>query len=97
MIDHKTCRLGGNPAPNLIVPTAFYVAEVQKLGDDNAFLRICLWPTLQALYRSEDIEQFRERYPESEVEPTVGKANVFRVRPRSTTTDTMEGEGTYGP
>jgi hypothetical protein len=97
MIDHKTCRLGGNLAPNLIVPTAFYVAEVQKLRDDNAFLRICLWPTLQALYRSEDIEQFRERYPESEVEPTVGKANVFRVRPRLTTTDIVEGEGTCGP
>jgi hypothetical protein len=56
MIDHKTCRLGGNPAANLIVPTAFYVAEVQKLGDDKAFLRVCLWPTLQALYKSEDIE-----------------------------------------
>jgi hypothetical protein len=73
------------------------VAEVQKLGDDKAFLRVCLWPTLQALYKSEDIKQFHERYPKSEVELTVEKVNVFQVCPRSTTTDTVEGEGTCGP
>jgi hypothetical protein len=28
MIDHKVCRAGGNPAANLIIPTAFYVAEI---------------------------------------------------------------------
>jgi hypothetical protein len=28
MIDHKVCRAGGNPTANLIIPTAFYVAEI---------------------------------------------------------------------
>jgi hypothetical protein len=46
MIDHKTSRLGGNPSGNLIIPTAFYVAELQKLGDDKAFLKGSLWPHL---------------------------------------------------
>jgi hypothetical protein len=32
MIDHNSSRLGGNPYGNLIVPTAFYVAELQKVG-----------------------------------------------------------------
>jgi hypothetical protein len=39
MIDHKICRLGGNPAANLIIPTTFYVANLQKVGDDKAFLK----------------------------------------------------------
>jgi hypothetical protein len=39
MIDHKICRLGGNPAANLIIPTMFYVAELQKVRDDKAFLK----------------------------------------------------------
>jgi hypothetical protein len=58
MIDHKICRLGGNPATNLIIPTAFYVVELQKVGDDKAFMKTSLWPQLQTLYRCKGIEQF---------------------------------------
>jgi hypothetical protein len=46
IVDHKLCRLGGNEAANLIIPTAFYMEELKKLGDDKAFLRTCLWPQL---------------------------------------------------
>jgi hypothetical protein len=46
MIDHKICRLGGNPAANLIISTAFYVADFQKVRDDKAFLKTSLWPQL---------------------------------------------------
>jgi hypothetical protein len=65
IVDHKLCRLGGNEAANLIIPTVFYVEELEKLGDDKAFLRACLWPQLQALSRCKDIDEFRTRYPES--------------------------------
>jgi hypothetical protein len=51
MIDHKICRLGGNPAANMIIPTVFYVVELQRVGDDKAFMKTSLWPQLQKLYR----------------------------------------------
>jgi hypothetical protein len=46
MVDHNITRLGGIPSANLIIPTPFYVAELQKLGDDKAFLKGSLWPHL---------------------------------------------------
>jgi hypothetical protein len=54
IVDHKLCRLGGNEAANLIVPTTFYVEELEKLGDNKAFLRACLWhcPNAQILRSS---------------------------------------------
>jgi hypothetical protein len=42
MIDHKIYRAGGNPAANLIIPTAFYVANIQKVEEDRAFLKTSL-------------------------------------------------------
>jgi hypothetical protein len=96
MIDHNSSRLGGNPYGNLIVPTAFYVAELQKVGDDNAFLKASLWPQLQSLYRSRDVEHFREQFPESEVLPTVPLLNVMYTGAPSTTSATIFGEGTCG-
>ena len=42
IVDHKPCRLGRNPLGNLIIPTAFYVENMQKLGDDKGFLKGCL-------------------------------------------------------
>jgi hypothetical protein len=56
MIDHKICRLGSNPAANSIIPTAFYVAELHKVGEDKAFLKTSLWPQLWTLYRCEGIK-----------------------------------------
>jgi hypothetical protein len=52
MVDHNITRLGGIPSANLVIPTLFYVAELQKLGDDKAFLKGSLWPNLQGFYGS---------------------------------------------
>jgi hypothetical protein len=59
MVDHNITRLGGIPSANLVIPIPFYVAEVQKLGDDKAFLKGSLWPHLQGFYASRDIDHFR--------------------------------------
>jgi hypothetical protein len=58
MIDHKICRLGGNPAANMIIPTAFYVVELQRVGDDKAFMKTSLWPQVQKLYRCKGMQLF---------------------------------------
>jgi hypothetical protein len=96
MIDYNNSRLSGNPYGNLIVPTAFYVAKFQKVGDDNAFLKASLWPQLQRLYGSRDVEHFWEQFPESEVLPTVPLLNLIDTSAPSTTSATVEGEGTCG-
>jgi hypothetical protein len=44
MIDHKICRVGRNLAANLIIPTAFYMADIQKVAENRAFLKTSLWP-----------------------------------------------------
>jgi hypothetical protein len=46
IVDHKSCRLGENPVGNFIIPTAFYMEDIQKLEDDKGFLKGCLWPLL---------------------------------------------------
>jgi hypothetical protein len=97
IVDHKLCRLGGNEAANLIIPTAFYVAELEKLGDDKAFLRACLWPQLQALSTCKDIDEFRTHYPESVIDPHEEVQDVLRTSPTATTTHIVHGEGTCEP
>jgi hypothetical protein len=91
IVDHKLCRLGGNEAANL------YVEELEKLGDDKAILRVCLWPQLQALSRCKDIDEFRTRYPESVIDLHQEVQDVLRTSPAATTIHTVDGEGTYEP
>ena len=97
MIDYKTCRLGGNPYGNLIISIAFYVVELQKIGDDKAFLKGCLWPQLYKLHGCKDIEYFWKHYLESVLDSRIEILNVCEIGATSTTTNTMEGEGVYGP
>jgi hypothetical protein len=94
IVDHRICRLGGNSAANLIIPTAFYVAEMQKLGDDKGFLKGCLWPLLQGLYRCKDIKHFRTHYPDNVVDPAVKVQKLCGTEETSASTKTVEGEGT---
>jgi hypothetical protein len=97
MIDHKICRVGGNPVANLIIPIAFYVVELEKIGDDKGFLIRSLWPQLQAPYRCKDIDHFHEHFPESEVDNIVKMLAVSRTCAASNNSDSVEGEGTSGP
>jgi hypothetical protein len=97
LIDHKVCRLGGNKAENLIVPTPFYVADLERVGDDKAFLKACLWPQLKQLNECMDIAEFRRFYPECEVVPGLKILRVSPTPSTPTSTDTVDGEGTCEP
>ena len=93
MIDHKICRLGGNPAANLIIPIVFYVAELQKVEEDKAFMKISLWPLLRTLNRScEGIEQFYDIYPKSKCDPIMRMRGTRGIRTTSSSIETVEGE-----
>jgi hypothetical protein len=92
MIDHKVCWAGRNPAANLIIPTAFYVAEIQKVAEDQAFLKTSLWPHLQAFHKCENIDHFRDQYPNSECDPIFKMRKVSASHATSSSTDSEEGE-----
>ena len=94
IVDHKPCRLGGNPLGNLIIPTPFYVEDIQKLGDDKGFLKGCLWPLLQGFSGCEDITDFRVHYPNSVVDPSVKIQKLYESQGASPSTGNVEGEGT---
>jgi hypothetical protein len=96
MIDHNIARLGGNPSWNLIIPIAFYVAELQKIGDDKAFLKGSLWLHLKGLYGSRDNKHFRQHFPNSVVVPSVEVLKVCDIGAPSNSTEHVKGEGTCG-
>ena len=94
IVDHKPCRLGGNSFGNLVIPTAFYVKDIQKLGNDKGFLKGCLWPLLQGLSGCEDITDFRRHYPNNVVDPSVKIQKLYESGATSASTGNIEGEGT---
>jgi hypothetical protein len=94
IVDHKSWRLEGNPAANIIKPTAFYVADINGLGDDKGFLKVSLWPQLQSLYGSENIRQFRLKYPNSVLDASVKVSELCRSESTTASAETVEGEGT---
>jgi hypothetical protein len=96
MVDHNITRLGGIPSANLIIPTPFYVAELQKLGDDKAFLKGSLWPHLQGFYASQDINHFRQEYPDNVVMRTEEVLKLCDTGTPPNSTEHVEGEGACG-
>jgi hypothetical protein len=94
IMDHKACRLGGNPAQNLVIPTPFYVAKMHRLVDDKGSFKGCLWHLLQGLYGCEDIKHFQTHYPETVLDSIVNIKELFGMEAVSTNTEIVEGEGT---
>jgi hypothetical protein len=42
IIDHRPCRVACNLVVNVIIPASFYVEQLQKIGDDQMYLRSLL-------------------------------------------------------
>jgi hypothetical protein len=65
IVDHNVSRVACNPISNVVAAKAFYVEYLQKLGDDKNYLKGTLWPLLQALFDTDDVEEFHSRLPHS--------------------------------
>jgi hypothetical protein len=46
IIDHNLGHVAYNPRANIIIPNAFYVEHLQKLGDDKNYLKSTFLPLL---------------------------------------------------
>ena len=58
IVDHHAPRVACNPKANVIVPPSFYVTNMKDLAEDNEYLKLTLWPALQALYTHQDVGSF---------------------------------------
>ena len=59
IIDHIDAMVECNPLANIIILPAFYVENMTKLADDKNYLRKHLWPLLEGLVGSHDVQHFR--------------------------------------
>jgi hypothetical protein len=60
-VDHKPAQVSCNPEANTIIATLFYISQLTKVGDDKQFLKMSLWPKLNALFKSADLANFERR------------------------------------
>ena len=63
IIDHIGAVVNCNPVANIIIPPAFNVENIKKLADDKNYLRHFLWPLLEKLAGSPNVQQFRSVLP----------------------------------
>ena len=63
IIDHIGALVDCNPIANIVIPPSFYVENLRKLADDKNYLRLNLWPLLESLAGSPNIQQFRGVLP----------------------------------
>ena len=67
IIDHIGALVDCNPIANIIIPPAFYVEDLKKLADDKNYLRQNLWPLLESLAGSPNVQQFRGVLPATDI------------------------------
>jgi hypothetical protein len=63
IIDHNWAVVNCNPVANIIIPPAFHVMNMKKLADDKLYLKHLLWPLLESLAGSPNVQQFRSVQP----------------------------------
>ena len=105
IVDHHVPGVECNPRANVIVPPSFYVANMKELAEDNEYLKLQLWPCLEALYLHHDVANFWSTCTVSSMKPGVCQVNQFVQhmapdRPctphANTRLQIFEGEGTCG-
>jgi hypothetical protein len=96
IVDHNVSRMACNPISNIVAAKAFYVEHLQKLGDDKSYLKRTLWPLLQVLFDTGDVEEFHSRLlhstiaSNSAIQEDCGKLLASEIH------GCLQGEGTTG-
>ena len=87
IIDHIGALVDCNPIANIVIPPAFYVENLRKLADDKHYLRHNLWPLLETLASSPDVQQFRGVLPAKSIGGT--DATTSHAAGRTTRSSTL--------
>ena len=88
IIDHIGVLVDCNPIANIIIPPAFYVENMKKLGNDKNYLRQNLWPLLESLAGSPDVQQFRGVLPATSIGVT--DPTTLHAAGRTTRSSTLD-------
>ena len=99
IVDHHGPRVESNPPANVLVPPPFYVANMKDVAEDNDYLKMKLWPALEALCPHEDVARFWASFQLSPSAGGPGEVNpLSRRRPCTPPADprlqVIGGEGT---
>ena len=88
IIDHIGALVDCNPIANIVIPPSFYVENLRKLADDKNYLRLNLWPLLESLAGSPDVQQFRGVLPATSIgDPDV---NTLHAAGRTTRSSALK-------
>ena len=82
---------------NVIIPSPFYIENMEKIEKDNNYLKTSLWPLLEGFFASSSIEQFRLYYLQSILELDTIVPKLYEASEHNGMIDSMEGEGTSEP
>jgi hypothetical protein len=84
IVDHHGPRVLCNPHGNVIVPPPFYVANMKDVAEDNEYLKMKLWPALEATCPLEDVATFWASFQSSSSRACPGEVNPLsrRLAPR---------------
>ena len=77
-----------NPIANIVIPPSFYVENLRKLADDKNYLRLNLWPLLESLAGSPDVQQFRGVLPATSIGVT--DVNTLHAAGRTTRSSALK-------
>ena len=97
VIDNKMSRVSCNPSTNVVISSPFYVVELEKLADDNNFLKSTLWPLLKIFQSSDDINKFRCRSLGIPFQKEEKRQALFVPESAVDRVFLVEGEGTCEP
>jgi hypothetical protein len=97
IIDHKPCRVAYNPPVNFITPSPFYVEDLQKIGDDQMYLKSTLWAGLQRLLAYSIVTEFILPPPSNVAKTTLNLPCVQETGETAVIGLQLQGEGTCEP
>jgi hypothetical protein len=97
IIDHKPYRVACNPPVNVITPSPFYVEDLQKIGDDQMYLKSTLWAGFQRLLAYSIVTEFILTPPSNVAKTTLNLPCVQEIGKTAVIGLQLQGEGTCEP
>ena len=97
IIDHKLERVGYNRSANAILTRPFYVADMEKLGDNMLHLKSSVWPLLEKFSQSKDVPKFCKKYCRDMADAGITVTQRTETKAEGDVAGAVQGEGTYEP
>jgi NLI interacting factor-like phosphatase len=97
IIDHRRDRVASNRGSNVLLTRPFYVADMEKLGDDMLHLKASVWPLLEKFSQTEDVAKFRKHFRRVLEDAGICRTKLTETKAVRDVAGDVQGEGTYEP